>query len=85
MFCKKSVHPFNAQVHQPIEGNLGSLIQDQMYHGVSSSNSTLLSGEFDDEDNFDVDPLCNMKTDRFDISSQPFVESAPDTPPPSNE
>lgn len=46
---------------------LGTRIQQQMYFGVDSSVSTLLHGQFDDNDNWDVDPACDMSTDRFDL------------------
>ena len=60
-------HPFNDSVLKPVTRCLGSRIQHQMYHGVSSGNSTLLTGQYDDEDSFDVDPACDMSTDRFEI------------------
>ncbi|MBO5801552.1 MAG: hypothetical protein J6R16_04695, partial [Alistipes sp.] len=46
---------------------LGTRIQRQMYSGVDSSVSTLLHGQFDDDDSWDVDPACDMSTDRFDL------------------
>ena len=60
--------------------NLGSKIFDQMYTGIDQSNSTLVSGEYDDDDNWDVDPACDMNTDRFDVRESPVVKSQPDTP-----
>lgn len=59
---------------------LGSRLRDQMFSGVSSENSTLLTGMYDDEDNWDVDPLCDMSSDRLDLSlveSVPVVEPVP--------
>lgn len=44
---------------------LGSLIAEQMYHGVNPSQSTLVTGEYDAEESWDVDPACDMNTDRF--------------------
>ena len=52
-------------VNQPVTMRLGSQIAEQMYNGVNTSQSTLLSGEYDDEDSFDVDPACDFNTDRF--------------------
>lgn len=60
-------HPFNDSILKPVDRCLGSRIQHQMFHGVSSGNSTLLTGQYDDEDSFEVDPACDMQTDRFDI------------------
>lgn len=59
---------------------LGSRIRDQMYHGIDSSNSTLLSGEFDDDDSWDVDPACDMRTDRFTLDVKTPVPSTEPTP-----
>lgn len=53
---------------------LGSRLRDQMFNGVSSDNSTLLTGNYDDEDDWDVDPLCDMSSDRMDLS---LVEPVP--------
>lgn len=52
---------------------LGSRIADQMYNGVDQSNSTLLTGQYDDDDSWDVDPACDMKTDRFDLDIKEHV------------
>lgn len=83
------IKPFNRGTCPPIEDvierpcrNLGSRIVDQMYHGVDSSNSTLISGAYDDEDNFDVDPACDMRTDRFDLK-EPVPVSAGDSDVPA--
>lgn len=69
------------QIYTPVKANLGSLITDQMYHGVSAENSTLLSGQYDDEDNFDVDPACDFSTDIFEVNpdSRAFHQSTPPT------
>lgn len=72
-------------VNEPVTMRLGSQISEQMYHGVNTSQSTLLSGEYDDEDNFDVDPACDFNTDRFgykeslpgDLVNAPKSDPAP--------
>lgn len=65
--CVGSEVPNNPDVlNIPCE-NLGTLIANQMYYGTDSSNSTLLSGQFDPEDSFDVDPACDFSTDRFGL------------------
>lgn len=71
--------PSSNEILSPVRGNLGSLISNQMYNGVSSNQSTLLTGEFDDEDSFDVDPACDMSTDRFDVNldSKAFHQEVP--------
>lgn len=61
---------------------LGSRIADQMYSGVDSQNSTLITGQYDDDDNWDVDPACDMRTDRFDVE---LSEQLPTTGSPSPE
>lgn len=58
----------SSEVLTPVRGNLGSLINNQRYAGVSSGNSTLITGQYDDEDSFDVDPACDMSTDRFEVN-----------------
>lgn len=58
--------------------NLGTRIKNQMYAGVDNSNSTLVSGQYDDDDSWDVDPACDMRTDRFTYEVKnpvPVVES----------
>lgn len=55
--------------------NLGTSITNQMYNGVDNNNSSLLHGEFDDEDNWDVDPLCDMSSDRMELTP---IERVPD-------
>lgn len=58
--------------------NLGTKIANQMYSGVDQSKSTLLSGQYDSEDSFDVDPACDFKTDRFGFSiSEPIPNDDP--------
>lgn len=63
---------------------LGSLLAEQMYHGVNPSQSTLLSGEYDAEESWDVDPACDMSTDRFgtvvETVLQASAASGSDTP-----
>lgn len=46
---------------------LGTRISESMYHGVEPGSSTLVSCAFDDDDSWDVDPACDMSTDRFDL------------------
>lgn len=58
----------SSEVLTPVRGNLGTLINNQRYAGVSSGNSTLITSQYDDEDSFDVDPACDMSTDRFDVN-----------------
>ena len=55
---------------------LGTRIAEQMYNGVDNSHSTLLTGEFDDDDNWDVDPACDMHTDRMDLSIRESIPSS---------
>lgn len=62
---------------------LGTRIRDQMYQGVSPDSSTLVSGQYDDEDNWDVDPACDMSTDRFELDLKERVPIA--TPTSSSE
>lgn len=64
---------------------LGSLIREQMYHGVNPSQSTLVTGEYDAEESWDVDPACDMNTDRFGTVVETVPQVSPaggsDTPP----
>lgn len=77
----RSVNPNADIIDQPCV-NLGSSIRDQMYHGIDSGNSTLISGEYDDDDNWDVDPACDMSTDRFELNvDSNALHSAPAEPP----
>lgn len=60
---------------------LGSRIADQMYHGVDNGNSTLVSGQYDDDDDWTVDPACDMSTDRMTLEIRETVPVSPgDTP-----
>lgn len=72
LFIKCSA-PASEPVVEHQDRCLGSLIAEQMYRGVNSSQSTLLSGEYDAEESWDVDPACDMNTDRFGT----VVESVP--------
>lgn len=80
-FSRGSCPPVEDVILRPCT-NLGTRIADQMYHGVDSSNSTLITGAYDDEDNFDVDPACDMRTDRFDLK-EPVLVSPGDSDTPA--
>lgn len=81
----RSTFPLHDVVESPCI-NLGSSIRDQMYHGIDSGNSTLISGEYDDDDNWDVDPACDMSTDRFELNvDSNALHSAPAAPSPAVE
>lgn len=60
--------------------NLGTKIANQMYSGVDQSKSTLLTGQFDPDDSFEVDAACDFKTDRFGLSISEPVPSADSAP-----
>ena len=60
---------------------LGSRIKDQMYNGVDNSNSTLLTGQYDDDDSWDIDPACDMSTDRMTLEVREVVPTDEPTPP----
>lgn len=58
--------------------NLGTRISLQIYSGVDSQNSTLITGEYDDPESWEVDPACDMSTDRFGVAlSEPIPSKAP--------
>ena len=59
--------PAPEQVLEPCV-NLGTRIARQMYNGVDPNNSTLVHGEYDDEDSWDVDPAVDMSADRFELN-----------------
>lgn len=80
-FSTLAVNPNNNKVSQPCTMRLGSKIANQMYGGVSPANSTLISGEYDEEDSFDVDPACDMKTDRFELNSDSKAFREPEVKP----
>lgn len=67
----------NDEILQPCEC-LGTRIANQMYNGVDQGNSTLFSGQYDDPDCWDVDPACDMSTDRMDMT---FSDRIPDNDP----
>lgn len=71
----------SSEVLTPVRGNLGTLINNQRYAGVSSGNSTLITGQYDDEDSFDVDPACDMSTDRFEVNVDSKAFGKPDVKP----
>ena len=60
--------------------NLGTRIKNQMYAGVDNSNSTLVSGQYDDDDNWDVDPACDMSTDRMTMDVREVVPTTSEAP-----
>lgn len=61
--------------------NLGTRIAEQMYHGVDNGNSTLVTGQYDDDDDWDVDPACDMTTDRLTLEIRETIPvSDPSTP-----
>lgn len=55
-----------------------------MYNGVDPNNSTLVHGEYDDEDSWDVDPAVDMSADRFELNVDNFAFHQSDAPD-SNE
>ena len=59
---------------------LGTRIREQMYSGVDSSNSTLVTGQYDDDDCWDVDPACDMSTDRMSMDVREVVPTTDNTP-----
>ena len=56
---------------------LGSRIAEQMYHGVDNGNSTLVTGQYDDDDDWNVDPACDMSTDRLTLEIRETVPTSP--------
>lgn len=60
---------------------LGSRIKDQMYAGVDNANSTLVTGQYDDDDSWDVDPACDMSTDRMTMEIREVVPTVDPIPP----
>ncbi len=50
---------------------LGSSIIDGRYNGVSDGQAGLLHGQYDNDTNLDVDPLCNFNTDTFSLRRGP--------------
>lgn len=46
---------------------LGRSIYDGIAEGIDDSANNLLHGAYDDDGDFDVDPLCQLGGDRFSL------------------
>lgn len=46
---------------------LGRSIFDGIAEGIDDSANQMLHGAYDDDESFDVDPLCQLGGDRFEL------------------